>query len=219
MAAPRKRSNGGWAPLRGLSLDVRLALRLLVKHIGLTVVGTVAMAFAIWSGIVAFEFYTQIMHPRLPLDGGARIVGIVMVDTASPGERAPTLHDFVAWRDALTSVQDLAAYRDRNWNVIVGDAAPEPVAVAEISAATFRVVRERPVLGRPLVEADEKPGAPWVVVIGHDVWQSRFASDPQRHRKGAASRQRAPHHRRRDAGGLSFSSGAWLLGSSQVGSR
>ena len=58
-----KKTNGGWAPLRGLSLDVRLALRLLVKHIGLTVVGTVAMAFAIWSGIVAFEFYTQIMRP------------------------------------------------------------------------------------------------------------------------------------------------------------
>ena len=173
-----KTINVGLAPLRGLSLDVRLGLRLLVKHIGLTVVGTVAMAFAIWSGIVAFEFYTQIMHPRLPLEGGARIVAIVMVDTASFGEKAPTLHDFVAWRDALTSVQDLAAYRDRNWNVIVGTAVPEPVAVAEISAATFRVVQERPVLGRPLVEADEKPGAPWVVLIGHDVWQSRFESDP-----------------------------------------
>ena len=123
-----KTINVGLAPLRGLSLDVRLGLRLLVKHIGLTVVGTVAMAFAIWSGIVAFEFYTQIMHPRLPLEGGARIVAIVMVDTASRGEKAPTLHDFVAWRDALTSVQDLAAYRDRNWNVIVGNAAPEPVA-------------------------------------------------------------------------------------------
>jgi putative ABC transport system permease protein len=171
-------TSGGWAPFRGLSLDVRLALRLLVKHIGLTVVATVAMAFAIWSGIVAFEFYTQIMRPALPLDGGARIVGMVMVDTANPAERSPTLHDFVTWRDALTSVQELAAYRERNWNVIVGDAAPEPVAVAEITASTFRVVRERPVLGRPLVDGDEKTGAPWVVVIGHDVWQSRFGSDP-----------------------------------------
>ncbi len=101
--------NVSWAPLRGLSLDVRLALRLLVKHIGLTVVGTVAMSFAICSAIVAFEFYTQFMHPALPLDGGARIVGIVMVDTANHAERPPTLHDFVAWRDAVTSVQDLAA--------------------------------------------------------------------------------------------------------------
>ena len=171
-------NTGGLTPLRGLSLDVRLALRLLVKHAGLTVVGTIALAFAIWSGIVAFEFYTQIVRPTLPLAGGDRIVGIAVLDAASRGERSPTLHDFAAWRDALTSVPDLAAYRDRNWNVIVGDAAPEPVAVAEISAATFRVVRERPVLGRPLVEEDEKPDAPWVVLIGHDVWQSRFGSDP-----------------------------------------
>ncbi|MBA2301135.1 MAG: ABC transporter permease [Acidobacteria bacterium] len=35
-----------------------------------------------------------------------------------------------------------------------------------------------PFLGRPIVEADEQPGAPWVVVIGHDVWRTRFASDP-----------------------------------------
>jgi predicted permease len=173
-----RETTGGFTPWRGLSLDVRLALRLLVKHIGLTVVGTIAMAFAIWSGIVAFEFYTQIMRPALPLAGGDRMVGIVMADTASRSERAPTLHDFVAWRDALKSVPDLAAYRDRKWNVIVGDAAPEPVPVAEITAATFRVIRERPILGRPLNEADEKPDAPWVVLIGHDVWQSRFASDP-----------------------------------------
>src|SRR6476659_2166197 len=114
-----KTINVGWPPLRGLSLDVRLGLRLLVKHLGLTVVGTIAMAFAIWSGIVAFEFYTQIMRPARPLAGGDRIVGIVMVDTATRGERALTLHDFVAWREALTSVPDLAAYRDRNWNLIV----------------------------------------------------------------------------------------------------
>src|SRR4051812_26453893 len=173
-----KTINVGLAPWRSLSLDVRLGLRLLVKHIGLTVVGTIAMAFAIWSGIVAFEFYTQIMHPTLPLEGGAGMVGIVMVDTASGSEKTPTLHDFVAWRDALKSVPDVAAYRDRNWNVIVGNATPEPVAVAEISAAMFRVVRERPMLGRPLLDADEKPGAPSVVVIGHDVWQSRFECDP-----------------------------------------
>ena len=171
--------NGRVSPLRGLSLDVRLALRLLVKHLGLTVVGTVALAFAICSGIVAFEFYTQFLHPSLPLQGGDRIVGFVKIDTATAGERLPTLHDFVAWRDALKSVQDLAAYRDRTWNVIIGDNAPEPVPVAEVTAAMFRVVREQPVLGRALVDADEKPGAPWVVVIGHDVWQSRFASDPQ----------------------------------------
>ena len=166
-------------PCRGAALDFRLAWRLLVKHFGLTVVGTVAMAFAMWSGIIAFEFYTQVLRPTLPLAGGDRMVGIVMLDTASGSEVAPTLHDFTAWSGALKSVPDLAAFRSRDLNVIVGNNAAEPVEVAEISAAAFRVAQAQPLLGRSLVEADEKPGAPWVVVIGHDDWRTRFGSDPE----------------------------------------
>ena len=30
-----------------------------------------------------------------------------------------------------------------------------------------------------LVESDEQAGAPLVVVIGHDLWQSRFKGDPR----------------------------------------
>ena len=170
--------NTVFADARGLSLDFRVAVRLLRKHIGLTVVSTAAMAFAIWTAMVAFEFFTQIVRPTLPLESGDRIVGIVMSDTAKGSQATPTLHDFIGWKDTLRSVQDLSAFRDRDLNVIVGDEPAEAVAVAEISAAAFRVVETRPVLGRPLVDADEKTGSASVVVIGHDVWQSRFGSDP-----------------------------------------
>jgi predicted permease len=46
-----------------------------------------------------------------------------------------------------------------------------------MSAAGFRVARVKPLLGRYLVYEDERPGAPPVVVIGYDVWRSRFAAD------------------------------------------
>ena len=35
-----------------------------------------------------------------------------------------------------------------------------------------------PELGRPLLPEDERAGAPRVVVVGHEVWVNRFASDP-----------------------------------------
>ena len=54
----------------------------------------------------------------------------------------------------------------------------EPVQIAEITASAFTLARVPPMLGRFIVEEDEQPGARQVVVIGHDVWQSRFASDP-----------------------------------------
>jgi predicted permease len=164
--------------LRGLSLDVRVALRLLVKHIGLTVVGTVAMAFAICVGMLAFEFFTQVVRPTLALEDGDRIVGMVTEDAAAGRRAPPSLHDFTAWRHTLASVEDLGAFRTRELNVIVASDSAEPMMVAEISAAALRVTRVQPLLGRPIVEADEQPSAPSVVVIAHDVWRARFDSDP-----------------------------------------
>ena len=46
-----------------------------------------------------------------------------------------------------------------------------------MTASGFRVARVAPMLGRPLLDADEQPGATPVVVIGHDEWQERFDGD------------------------------------------
>ena len=171
-------ATGVRAHLYGFPLDVRVGVRLLAKHKWLTVVGTVAVAFAIAIGVSAFEFFTQMVWPKLPLEAGDRIVGIVMADVARGYDTRPTLHDFTAWHDGLKSVRDLAAFRTLDLNLVVGNGAAEPVRIAEISAAAFRVTRVQAALGRPLVAADERPGAPPVVVIGYDVWQTRFGLDP-----------------------------------------
>jgi hypothetical protein len=77
--------------LGGLSLDFRLGLRMLVKYPGLTIVGSIAMAFAIWVGAVTFEMVTLLLHPRLPLPGGDRIVQIHSWDMAASEEESRTL--------------------------------------------------------------------------------------------------------------------------------
>jgi predicted permease len=48
------------------------------------------------------------------------------------------------------------------------------VTVAEITASAFRLVQVPPIHGRPLLDADERPGAPPVVVLGYDVWRQWF---------------------------------------------
>jgi predicted permease len=40
------------------------------------------------------------------------------------------------------------------------------------------VARVAALVGRPLVDADEQAGAPPVVVLGYDIWQSRFGASP-----------------------------------------
>ncbi|HEV2074835.1 MAG TPA: ABC transporter permease, partial [Thermoleophilaceae bacterium] len=85
---------------------------------------------------------------------------------------------FMTWREELETVQDLGAFRTVERNLIPGEGPPEPVQVAEMSAAGFRLARVPPLLGRYLLEEDERPGASPVVVIGYDAWQNRFEGDP-----------------------------------------
>jgi predicted permease len=172
------RDGRGLAWLGGLSLDFKLGFRMLVKYPGLTVVGGIAMAFAIWAGVVTFVLVGQVVHPTVPLPGGDRIVQIGNWDVAVNDVEPRATSDFLVWRDRLRSVADLGAYRDVSHNLIVGTDAGRPVRGAEVTAAAFRIAPEPPLLGRVLAPADERPGAPPVVVLGHEIWRTRFAGDP-----------------------------------------
>lgn len=91
------------------SLDFRLGLRMLVRYPGLTLVGGLAIAFAIWVGAGAFEIIGQVLHPRLPLPGGGRIVGITTVDRTTARTEVPSLHDYARWDEELRTVEELGA--------------------------------------------------------------------------------------------------------------
>jgi predicted permease len=172
------RDGRGLAWLGGLSLDFKLGFRMLVKYPGLTVVGGIAMAFAIWAGVVTFVMVGQVVHPTLPLPGGDRIVQIGNWDVSINDVEPRATSDFLVWREGLRSVTDLGAYRSISHNVIVGTETGRPVRGAEVTASAFRIAPEPPLLGRALVPADERQGAPPVVVLGHELWRTRFAGDP-----------------------------------------
>ena len=172
------RAGRGLAWLGGLSLDMKLALRLLLKYPGLTIVGGLAMAFAIWVGAVTFEITTLFVRPTLPLPDGDRVVQIRNWDVAVSDAEPRALHDFMVWREAVRSVTDLGAYRDVTRNLISADGDARGVEVAEITASAFRIAPVPALLGRVIIAADERAGAPPVVVLGYDVWRNRFGSHP-----------------------------------------
>jgi putative ABC transport system permease protein len=156
-------------------LDVRLGLRLLVRHWGLTLVGGLAMTLAITIAAVVFAAFDLIMWSPLPLDEGDRVVAIQVWDREAGRRRDTTWQDLERWRANLQSIDDVGAFQTIRRNIIATDGSIELAEVAEISAAGFRVARVPPLIGRPIADADAAPGAAPVVVIGHDVWQRRFA--------------------------------------------
>ena len=164
--------------LAGWSMDLKLGARMLVKYPGLTIVGGIAMAFAICVGAVIFQVLSLFIHPTLPLSQGDRLVRIRLWDVAARSDEPRALHDVTLWRGALGSVTELGAWRDAARNLIVTMGDARPVQVAETTPSAFRVADGTPLMGRVLTEADERPGAPAVAVIGYDVWHGRFGADP-----------------------------------------
>ena len=161
--------------LAGWPMDLKLGLRMLVKSPGLTVVGVIALSVAIGSGAAYLEFVNDMVRPTLPLPQADRIVSVLNWDAAQGEPDYQSLHDFTVWRERVRSIEHLGAYVPLERNLITDDGRAEPVNGVEISASAFRIAPTPPVLGRPLVEADEAAGAPAVIVIGHQVWQSRLA--------------------------------------------
>ncbi|HYN09597.1 MAG TPA: ABC transporter permease [Vicinamibacterales bacterium] len=168
--APRARFMLSWP-------DIKLSLRLLIRNPGLTAVSTVGIAVGIAIAAGMFGFFHANFDPTLPLEEGDRIVALENWDVAGNNENRRSLHDFVTWRDQMTSVVEISAFRETGATMRAGDFLPENVRIAAMSASGFRVARVPALVGRFLTPDDEREAAPPVVVIGYDVWQSRFGQD------------------------------------------
>jgi predicted permease len=159
-------------------VDVKLGVRMLVKYPGLTIIGGIGMAVGIAISTASFAFFYTYLYSTLPLPEGDRIVALENWDIERNNEHRRALHDLLVWRAELRSVQHVSAFRTVGRNLIIPGGAIEFVRFAEVTASAFHVTQVPPMLGRWLTETDEQPGAPAALVIGHDVWRSKFASDP-----------------------------------------
>ena len=160
-------------------LDFKVGFRMLARYSGLTVVGTLAIAVAIALGTVYFEALNKWQNPRLPMRDAGRVISIRLWDTNALTPEGRALHDYASWRAQVRTVDHLGAAITFVRNLATPDGQTEPVQGAEMTANAFALLGTAPLLGRTLTPQDERPGEPPVVVIGHSLWTTRFASDPR----------------------------------------
>lgn len=172
------REGRGLAWLGGLSLDLKLGVRTLARYPGVSIVGGLAMAIGVGLGAAYLEVVNDLLRPTLPFAESDRIVGLRNWDVEANDPEPRAMHDFVVWREALESIQELGAFRSIERNLGAASASAEPALGAEITPSAFRMVRVPALLGRTLDDADEREGALPAVVLGYDLWRNRFSGDP-----------------------------------------
>ena len=200
-------------------LDIKLGARMIYRYPGLTLVAGVAMGVAIALGAGVMGVIALMRDPQIPLDEGERIVGIQVWSVASFNAERRIAYDLATWKAELETVRDLGAFRNAVRAVGANDGRAEPGRGAEMNASGFRIARVSPLLGRYLLDDDERPGAPLVVVLGHEIWSGRFGSDSTIVGKAVKIGGVAAHRRRRDAARISRSRSTTTCGFRCVSTR
>ena len=157
--------------------DLRFAVRLLVKERWFTTAAVLALGLGIGLTGAAFTVYNTVLVRGLPVDDPERIMFLAMRDTDGR-EQGISYLDFQDWRAVATSFEDIAAYSEPAMNVADPGMATERYFGARITASTFRLLGVEPLLGRDFSPADDRLGAPAVVMLGHGIWTNRYGADP-----------------------------------------
>jgi predicted permease len=88
-----------------------------------------------------------------------------------------SIGSYLYYGEASGSFEELGAASRATFSVS-GNGEAERLDGARASASLFRVLGARAAHGRLITEEDDQPGVDPVAVISHDVWQTRYESDP-----------------------------------------
>jgi putative ABC transport system permease protein len=102
----------------GLWGEARYAVRMLLKHPGVSGLAVVALGLGIGLTAVMFSIVYGALLRGLPFENGDRILMIARVDPENEqGFMSVPPHDYVDWAERQTSFDELAGYYEGTVNV------------------------------------------------------------------------------------------------------
>jgi putative ABC transport system permease protein len=158
--------------------DIRFGARMLVRHPGSTAIAILALGVGIGLTAMMFSIVHGAVIRGLPFDRAEQLMTLNRTNLAEGSDQMWfTQHDFLDYRAQQQSFVDIAAYFTGTVNVS-GIDRPERFDGAFVSPQAFEVLGARALLGRTFTAEDGEAGAPYAMILGHDVWQNRFGGDP-----------------------------------------
>jgi putative ABC transport system permease protein len=155
--------------------DFLYAVRRLLKAPGFTLVAVVTLALGIGANSAIFSVVNGVLLKPLPYPEPDRLVGVYHT---TDGQRAVMSGpNFTDVSRAATSFESAAAISTGRM-ILTGEGEPTRLAIAEVSASLFSVLRVRAALGRAFNADENTPGRNNLVILSHGLWQQRFGSDP-----------------------------------------
>ena len=165
--------------LETLWQDLRYGFRLLLKTPGFTFVAVLTLALGIGANTAIFSVVNAVLLQPLPY---ANADELVMFYNTQGGDTkwplSPVGYLYLKSRNSVFT--DVAALSNKGWPAnLTGAAEPERLQGFQVSANLFQLLGVAPEQGRAFLSEEDRPGGNRVVVLSHELWQRRFAADPQ----------------------------------------
>ena len=160
----------------GFIQDARFSLRSLRRSPGFFAVAVLTLALGIGSTVAAFSVVNVVLLRPFGYSEPDRLLWIYSQRPDNPRTNF-SVPEYCDYRDQNTSFEGLAAVASFNPSLADSGRA-ERVQGVRMTANAFGLFGVRPLIGRTLVSADDRSGAPAVVVISHSLWSRRYGKDP-----------------------------------------
>lgn len=161
-----------------LAQDVKYAVRSLRRVPGYTVLVVSTLAFGIAANTTIFSVMNPYLFRPLPFGQAEELVHVNQINPTTGWDMDRFSYpQYSDWKERARAFTDVAAYYYGSANV-TGPEGPEQIQYASLTANMFDVLDARAGIGRTFLLEEGEPGAPPVVVLGHGLWQRRYASDP-----------------------------------------
>ena len=149
--------------------DIRYGLRSLLKRPAFTAIAVITIALGIGVNTAIFSVINAVLLRPLPYDDPSRLVGFRV------NQSGPDLVDVEAQTKTFSRLGGMAfgplAY--------TGSSEPVQFQIGHVTGGFFETLGVKPERGRYITNDEDKVGAPFVVVLSHDLWVKQFNRDEQ----------------------------------------
>jgi predicted permease len=150
--------------------DLVQAARALARRPGFALGATLTLAVAIAVNASVFSVVDAVLLQPLPFAEPDRLSFLTREGDVS-------IPDGVDWRAETRTFEAIALFL-RRWNLdLTGDAEPDRVFASVAEASYFRILGTAPLLGRTLLDDDDRVGAEAVAVLSEPFWRRRFGGE------------------------------------------
>jgi putative ABC transport system permease protein len=172
--------------MQALWQDVRFGVRMLMKNRLVSLVCIIALALGIGANAAIFSMAEAFLLHPVPFENADRYLSLL--DTHKEGSSASagfTQAEFAPiapatyfdWKKQAKSFDRMTAYAWDEVN-LTGDNEPQKIQAFHVPANFFETIDVPVAMGRAFLPEEEEAGKEQEIILGHALWEQRYASDP-----------------------------------------